>query len=169
MIHSVSDQPNPGILKSVQGKYWACCIINVFHLSFFFLSYSSLQKVLWDQILPEQALIHCMLNGLHYVEIISAVPKGCLLSKIWENWTKVSIPICLAAFKDCENIFLNTEVAFLPSSKHLTSLHIYQTTADNSKMGTWGMMYFEHCTSYVTSTWNAIFKMPLAEYMCTNM
>lgn len=102
VIHSVSNQPNPGILKSVQGKLWACCTINVFHLffSFFFfsfLSYSSSQKVLGDQILPEQALIHYILNGLHCVEIISTVPKGCLLSKIWENWTKVSVPICLTA------------------------------------------------------------------------
>lgn len=58
----------------------------MFFISPLFFSHSFLtethKKVLGEQILPEQALIHYLLSMLFYVEIISAVPKGCLLSKI---------------------------------------------------------------------------------------
>lgn len=41
VIFSVSNQPNPGILKSIQRRLCACCTINVFHLSSFFFSFLS--------------------------------------------------------------------------------------------------------------------------------
>lgn len=49
---------------------------------------------------------------------------------------KSLFPFVSLHYKDCENVFLSWEVAFLPSSKHLTSLHIYQTNVGSFKLGT---------------------------------
>jgi len=70
-------------------------------------------------------------------------------------------------YKDCENLFLSLVVAFVPSSKRLTSIHVYQTNAGSCKLDTRGRMYIQHCTTYVTSACIVILKEHLVEYLCT--